>query len=118
MLICDSNDVAISAVVHQKRGEALAPIAYASRLLSLAERRYSIYERECLAVVFSCEKYRVCLKHKEFTQHTDNKALSWVLKHVKEMGRIGRWILRLAPFRIKVCHIPWRANVVASCLIG
>jgi hypothetical protein len=94
----------------------LAPIAYASRLLSPAEQKYSIYERECLAVVFGCEKYRVYLEHKEFTLHTDNQALSWVLKHVKEMGRIGRWVLRLAPFKFNVCHIPGKTNVVADCL--
>jgi hypothetical protein len=44
-LACDASDVAISAVLHQKSGEHLAPIAYSSRLLSAAERRYS-YLRE------------------------------------------------------------------------
>jgi hypothetical protein len=61
-LICDASDVAISAVLHQKSGEDLAPIAYASRLLSPAEPKYSIYEKECLAVVYGCEKYRSYLK--------------------------------------------------------
>jgi hypothetical protein len=54
-LVCDANDVAISAVLHLKSGEHLAPIVYPSRLLSAAERRYSIYEKECLALVFGCE---------------------------------------------------------------
>jgi hypothetical protein len=107
--------VAISAILHQKIGEDLAPITYASRLLSPAQQRYAIYEKECLAVVFGCEKYRVYLEHKEFTLHTDNQAVSWMLKHVKEMGRVGLWILRFS-FKFKVFHIPGKTNVVADCL--
>jgi hypothetical protein len=110
-LICDASDVAISAVLHQKSGEDLAPIAYASRLSPPAERRHSIYERECLAVVNGCEKYRSYSEHKEFCLYTDNQALAWLLRHAKELGRIGRWILRLAPFKFRVSHISGKANV-------
>jgi hypothetical protein len=60
--------------------------------------------------------FRVYLEHKEFTIHTDNQALSWLLKHVKELGRIGRWILRLAPYKFKTVHISGKSNVVADCL--
>jgi hypothetical protein len=35
-LVCDASDVAISAVLHQDRGDGLAPTAYSSRLLSPA----------------------------------------------------------------------------------
>jgi hypothetical protein len=48
---------------------------------------------------------------------TDNQALSWLLRHVKELGRIGRWLLRLAQFKFKVCHVTGKNNVVADCLI-
>jgi transposase InsO family protein len=115
-LVCDASDVAISAVLHQTSGEDLAPIAYSSRLLTPAERRYSVHEKECLAVVYGCEKYRSYLEHKEFSLFTDNQALSWLLRHAKELGRIGRWVLRLAPFKFKVTHISGKANVVADCL--
>jgi hypothetical protein len=40
-LVCDASDVAILAVLHQKGGEDLEPIAYASRLLS--PRRTEVY---------------------------------------------------------------------------
>jgi hypothetical protein len=116
VLVCDWSEVAISAILHQRIGEDLAPIAYASRLLSPAEQKYSIYEKECLAVVFGCEKYQVYLEHTEFTLHTDNQAVSWMLKHVKEMCRVGRWILRLSSFKFKVFHIPGKTNVAADCL--
>jgi hypothetical protein len=114
-LVCDASDVAISAVLHQSGAEGLAPIAYTSRLLSPAERKYAIYE-ECLAVVYGCEKYRSYLKHKEFHLTTDNQALAWLLKQTREFGRIGCWVFRLAPFKFKVGLIKGKENVVADCL--
>jgi hypothetical protein len=116
VLICDSSDVVISAVLNQQQENGLAPIPFASRLITAAERKYSIHENECLAVVWGCERFRVYLEHKEFTLHTDNQALSWLLRHAKELGHIGRWILRLAPYKFKTVHIPGRSNVVADCL--
>jgi len=104
VLATDASDIAVSAVLNQRVNGELAPVAYYSRLLSLAERRYRTYEKECLAVVFGCEKARTYVEHKEFELHCDNLALCWLFRNVKEVGRLGRWILRLAPFKFKVCH--------------
>jgi hypothetical protein len=112
----DSSNVAVLAVLNQWQGKNLAPKAFASRLLNVAERKYSIYEKECLAVIWGCERFCVYLEHKEFTLHTDNQALSWLLRQVKEVSRIARWILRLAPFKFKVLNISGKSNVVADCL--
>ena len=38
------------------------------------------------------------------------------LKCVKEIGRLGRWILRLAPFKFRVVHTKGSENVVADAL--
>ena len=46
----------------------------------------------------------------------DNLALCWLLKRVKDVGRLGRWILRLAPFKFKVKHTRGVDNVVADAL--
>jgi hypothetical protein len=69
VLVTDaSRELAISAVLHQVN-EALAPISYYSRLLTAAERKYSAFEKECLAVLFGCERCRSFLEHKEFELH-------------------------------------------------
>lgn len=47
----------------------LAPIFYYSHLLTMTERKYSTHKKECLAIVFGCEKCRTCLEHKEFELH-------------------------------------------------
>ena len=95
---------------------SLAPIAYYSCLLSPAERNYTIHEKECLAVLSGCDKFRSYLEHKKFVLHCDNLALCWLLKRVKEIGRLGRWIIRLAPFKFKVVHKKRSDNVVADAL--
>ena len=86
-------------------------MSYYSRLLTPAERNYSTYEKECLAVLFGCEKCRSYLEHKEFEQNCDDLSLCWLLKRAKETGRLGRWVLRLAPFKFKVRHTRGADNV-------
>ena len=76
---------------------SLAPIAYYSRLLIPAEINHTTYEKECLAILFGCESYHSYLEHKEFELHCDTLDLCWLLKKSKEIGRLGRWVLRLAP---------------------
>ena len=82
VLFTDASDLAMSAVLNQRVWEHLAPIAYYSCLLCPAERNYSIYEKECLAVLSGCDKFRPYLEHKEFELHCDNLTLCWLLKRV------------------------------------
>ena len=98
-LFTDASDIAVSAVLNQRVNGQLAPVACYSKLLGLAERRYSTYEKECLAIVFCCERARSYLGHKEFELQCNHLALCWLFHNVKDMGRLGRWILRLVPLR-------------------
>jgi len=116
VLATDASDLAVSAVLQQRVGDGLAPIAYYSRVLTAAEWRYSTYEKECLAVLFGCEKCRSYLEHKEFELFCDNLTLCWLLKKVKDVGRLGRWILHLAAFKFKVKHTRGTENVVANAV--
>ena len=56
------------------------------------------------------------LEHKEFELLCENLVLCWLLNRVKDIGRLGRWILRLAPFKFKVRHSRGVDNVVADAL--
>jgi len=116
ILATDASDLEISAVLNQRVGQNLATLAYYSRLLTPDERNYSTYEKERLAVLFGREKCRSYLKHKEFELHCDNLFLCWLLKRANEIGCLGRWVLRLAPFKFKVRHTRGADNVVADAL--
>lgn len=116
VLQTDASSVAIAAVVSQEVDGVRQPIAFASRTLSPAERKASIYELECLAVVFGMDKFRRYLEHKEFLLETDNQALSWLLAHPRQLGKIGRWVVQISSFKFKVQHIRGTDNVIADTL--
>jgi hypothetical protein len=84
-------------VLNRKVTGQLASVAYCSKRLGPAERRYSTYE-ECLAVylVVSARSY---LEHTEFKLDSENLILCLLFKNVQDVGRLGRWIIRLAPFK-------------------
>jgi hypothetical protein len=117
VLVTDVSDAAVSAVLNQRVNGVLAPISFHSKLLSPCERRrYSTYEKECLAALFGCEKCGEYLEHKEFELQCDNLALCWLLRNVKDVGRLGRWILRLALYKFRVVHTKGLDDVVADAL--
>ena len=52
-LQCDTSDCGLGGALLQS-GQ---PVAYASRALSLTEQSYAQIEKECMAIVFACEKF-------------------------------------------------------------
>lgn len=55
VVTCDASAVAIDATLSQCRNGVELPVAFASRTLSPAERRYSASEREVLVCLWACE---------------------------------------------------------------
>ncbi|PNF16566.1 hypothetical protein B7P43_G07188, partial [Cryptotermes secundus] len=116
MLQTDASSVAVVVVLLQQFDGELQPIAYASRMLSHPERKFSTYELECLAVRFGLEKFRPYLEHLEFDLQTDSQALTSCLSHPRQLGRIGRWVVRLSSFKFNVQHIRGTQNVITDAL--
>jgi hypothetical protein len=112
----DASGSGLGAVLSQKVDGHLAPIAYASRPLNRHERRYGTFELEGLGVVFALTKFRQYLEHRQFHLHTDNSALSFILNHPRQIGKIGRWITLLNSFQFTVTHIKGIDNSAADFL--
>ena len=60
------------------------PVAYCSRTLNPAERNYTVTERECLAVIYLYQQFRVYLHGTKFKVVTDHSSLQW-LKYLKDL---------------------------------
>ncbi|GJW46317.1 reverse transcriptase domain-containing protein [Tanacetum coccineum] len=57
-LMCDANDFTVGAVLGQKDGKNFHPIFFASKTLNPAQQKYTIIEKELMAVVFAFDKFR------------------------------------------------------------
>lgn len=59
-VIVDASQIGLGAILVQKQGNGcFKPVIYASRSLTDVERRYSQTEKEALAVVWACERFRL-----------------------------------------------------------
>ena len=73
VLRTDASGVGVAAVLLQENEGKLYPVGYASKKLSLAEAKYPIIEKECLAVVWFIRCFKLYLAGKRFTLQTDHK---------------------------------------------
>jgi len=67
-------------------------IAYASQVLSPAEKNNSVIQRECLAVLYGVKQFQHYLLG--YNQITDHALLQWVSGQKME-GLLARWALAL-----------------------
>lgn len=81
ILTTDASDVGISTVItHRYSDNTERPIAYASRVLSDTERRYSVIEREALALIYGARKFQHYLLGRQFMMRINHLRLSlaWI----------------------------------------
>lgn len=110
----DSSDFAIGAALSQEDGRVLS---YFSRSLTGAELNYSVYEKECLAIVAAITYYRPYLAtQKKFIVHTDHRSLATVLKWKNPPRRIARWLSTLAEYSFETIYRPGPQNANADAL--
>ena len=74
VLQTDASSQGIGAVLEQG-GQV---VAYASRVLTAAEKSYSVIQQECLAMVYALKQFRHCLLGCHFTLQTDHAPLQWL----------------------------------------
>ena len=110
-----SNRAGLGAVLLQKDGDMYA-IAYASRSLCGPEQNYSTTERECLAVVWALEKWRVYLEGQRCKVVPNHQALTWLFRKATLTGRLARWVLRLQDFCFDVTYRPGVLHTLPDAL--
>lgn len=117
-LYTDASNTAIGAVLAQQDEQGNDyPIAYLSRALHEPEMRYSVTERECLAVVWAVRKFHDYLGDREFTVFTDHNALKWLFTTDKlPNARLLRWVLSLQAYSFKVTHRAGKKHQNADAL--
>ena len=100
---CDASEVGLGATLLQN-GQ---PIVYASCALSKTEQCYAQIEKECLAIVFACERFDHYIYVKDcITVQSDHKPLETIFKKplLSAPKRLQRMLLRLQKYNLNVTY--------------
>jgi hypothetical protein len=99
-IICDASDYVVDAVLGQRKDKKPYVIYSASKTLNSAQMNYTTTEKEYLAVVFACEKFRSYLGGSPVVVFSDHAALKYLISKKDSKAKLVQWIFLLQEFDI------------------
>lgn len=117
-LLTDASDTTIGGVLQQCIGKEWQPLAFFSRKLNSAQRKYSPYDRELLAIYEAIKHFRYFVEARHFTVFTDHKPICYAFQQRKDKcsPRQFRHLDFISQFTTDLQHISGKDNVVADAL--
>ena len=94
-IMSDANDYVMGAVLGQRTNKTFKAIYYSSKTFNKAQENYSTTEKEMLAMVFACEKFRPYKLGSRVILHTDHAAIKCLMAKKDAKLRLIRWVLFL-----------------------
>ena len=73
----DASDFAIGAVLQQRANDTWQPLGFLTKPLNSAQRKYSAYDRELLAMYTAVKRFRHAVEGRNFIIFTDHKPLTY-----------------------------------------
>jgi hypothetical protein len=95
------------------------PVSFASRTLSATEQNYAQIEKECLSIVFACERFDQYLHGRDLiTAQTDHKPLVSVWnKSIHQVPkRLQRMLMRLQKYHLQLEYVPGSKMYISDML--
>ena len=114
--MCDASDYVIGAVLGQKAEKMFRAVYYANKTFNEAQENYSTTEKEMLAMVFACEKFRPYILGSHVIIHTDHAAIKYLMAKKEAKPRLIRWVLLLQEFDLEIKYKKGCDNVIADHL--
>lgn len=119
VLMTDASNSSVGAVLQQKVGDNFLPLGYFSKSLTLAQKKYSTYDRELLGIFLAVKHFRRLIEGRQFTIFTDHKPLIYAFSKIgsdSETPRRTRQLSYISEFTTDVRHLEGDDNVVADAL--
>lgn len=115
-IFCDASDHSIGAALQQRTANSWEPLAFFSRKLSPAEKRYSTFDRELLSVYAAIKHFRHMVEARSFTIFTDHRPLTFAFKQNldKCAPRQARQLDYISQYSTDIQHISGKDNIVAD----
>ena len=114
--MCAASDYVVGVVLGQRVDKKLNVIHYASKTLVSAQQNYATTEKEFLAVVFACDKFRSYIVDSKVTVHTDHAAIKYLMEKKDAKPRPIRWVLLLKEFYLHTTNRKGVENLIANNL--
>lgn len=118
-IFSDASDQAAGAVLQQHINGLWQPLGYFSKKFSDAQRNYSTFDRELLAIYMAVKHFRKMFEGRSLIIFTDHKPLTYVLQKspsATETPRRARQLMFISEFTTDIRFISGAENFVADCL--
>ena len=110
----DASDQAFGAILAREHDGVERVIAYTRRGMLDAERRYSVTEKEALAVFYAVKQFDQYIRHHKVKIIVDHSPLCYLFKKCMPSNRLAKWAYVLNQYDYEVIYKPGRTHTNAD----
>ena len=114
----DASDTAVGAVIQRTVAGVTQPVAFFSKSLTSAQKKWSTCDRKLLAIFLAVKHFKYFLDGRPFTICTDHKPLTFMFTSnmSNATARQSRHMNYISNFISDIQYIQGKQNVTADCL--